>query len=278
MTTGDQIQIPCVMMRGGTSRGPFFLASDLPADPQPARRRAAAGDGRRPRAGDRRHRRRQSADQQGRHRQSRRRVPGADVDYLFAQVNVQRAHRRYLAQLRQHAGRRGALRDRSRLGPGAATASRSVRIYNVNTSKLIEARILTPDGHVTYDGDAAIDGVPGTAPPIQLAFLNAAGSKTGQLLPTGRATDWIDGVEVSCVDAAMPVMLVRAGDLGKSGFEAANSILHGPRLHDPAGKPADRSRPAHGLCQCGRSGHPEAGADRPRRQRRHAFRPLLHAP
>src|SRR4051794_8139112 len=98
-----------------------------------------------------------------------------------------------------------------------------VRIHNVNTRKLIEARVRTPEGKVTYEGDAAIDGVPGTASPIQLAFMNAAGSKTGKLLPTGVPVEQIDGIEVSCIDAATPIMLVRAADLGKSGFEAANS-------------------------------------------------------
>ena len=77
----------------------------------------------------------------------------------------------------------------------------------------------TPGRQVVYDGDASIDGVPGTAAPIHLAFLGAAGSKTGKLLPTGRPLDRVDGIEISCVDAAMPVVLIRASDLGKTGYE-----------------------------------------------------------
>ncbi len=78
----------------------------------------------------------------------------------------------------------------------AATAPETtVRIHNVNTGKLIEAIVQTPGGTVTYEGDTAIDGVPGTAAPIRLAFLDAAGAKTGRLLPTGRVRDRIQGVD-----------------------------------------------------------------------------------
>jgi 2-methylaconitate cis-trans-isomerase PrpF len=95
-----------------------------------------------------------------------------------------------------------------------------VRIYNVNTKQLIEARIQTPGGHVMYDGDAAIDGVPGTAAPIHLAFLDAAGAKTGKLFPTGNKKDVIGGIEFSCVDAAMPIIACKASDMGKTGYES----------------------------------------------------------
>src|SRR6185295_5426669 len=101
----------------------------------------------------------------------------------------------------------------------AQSGTTTVRIHNVNTKRLIEARIATPNGVVTYDGNAAIDGVPGTAAPVHLAFLGAAGSKTGKLLPTGSPVDRVAGIEVSCVDAAMPVVLIRASDLGKTGYE-----------------------------------------------------------
>ena len=85
-----------------------------------------------------------------------------------------------------------------------------MRIHNVNTGKLIEAIVQTPGGKVTYEGDAAIDGVPGTAAPIRLSFLDAAGAKTGRLLPTGKARDRIGGLEVTCIDMAMPMVLLRA--------------------------------------------------------------------
>jgi hypothetical protein len=95
-----------------------------------------------------------------------------------------------------------------------------VRIYNVNTKKLIEARIETPGGRVRYDGDTAIDGVPGTAAPIHLAFLDAAGAKTGKLFPTGSPRDMIGGVAASCVDAAMPIVALKAADIGVTGYES----------------------------------------------------------
>lgn len=221
MTTGDQIQIPCVMMRGGTSRGPFFLASDLPANPiqRDAVLLSVMGAG---------HDLEIDGIGGGNPLTSKvaivgpSTVPGADVDYLFAQVKVTER----TVDTSPNCGNMLAAVAPFAIEAGLVKAQdgiTSVRIHNVNTRKLIEARVLTPDGRVTYEGDAAIDGVPGTASPIQLAFLNAAGSKTGRLLPTGQATDWIDGVEVSCIDAATPVMLVRAADLGKSGFEAANT-------------------------------------------------------
>jgi hypothetical protein len=145
-------------------------------------------------------------------------IPGADVDYLFAQVNV----RQRLVDTSPNCGNMlagvGPFALEAGLVPAKDGAS-IVRIYNVNTKKLIEARIETPGGRVEYDGDAAIDGVPGTAAPIHLAFLDAAGAKTGKLFPTGNPKDIIQGVEASCVDAAMPIMAMRARDLGMTGYE-----------------------------------------------------------
>jgi 2-methylaconitate cis-trans-isomerase PrpF len=210
--------IPCVLMRGGTSRGPYFLASDLPSDPVERDEvlLQVMGTG---------HELQVDGIGGGHPLTSKvaivspSRVPGADVDYLFAQVNV---HER-LVDISPNCGNMLA-----GVGPFALEAGivqpkdgvSTVHIYNVNTKKLIEARIQTPSGHVEYEGQTAIDGVPGTAAPIYLAFLDAAGAKTGRLFPTGNATDSIDGIAVSLVDAAMPIMAVRAGDLGKSGYES----------------------------------------------------------
>ncbi|MFL5021574.1 MAG: 4-oxalomesaconate tautomerase [Microvirga sp.] len=226
MATGDQIQIPCVMMRGGTSRGPFFLASDLPADPnqRDALLLSVMGAG---------HELEIDGIGGGNPLTSKvaivgpSTVPGADVDYLFAQVRV----RDRIVDTSPNCGNMlaavGPFAIESGLVAPAEGLTR-IRIHNVNTGKLIEARIMTPGGQVVYEGGASIDGVPGTAAPIQLAFLDAAGSKTGRLLPTGAAVDLINGVEVSCVDAATPVMLVRASDLGRSGLEAAASYHTDP--------------------------------------------------
>lgn len=214
MTT---LRIPCVLMRGGTSRGPFFLSSDLPADP--AQRDAvligAMGAG---------HELQVDGIGGGHPLTSkvaivgRSKQAGADVDYLFAQVDVKSRSvdtspncGNMLSGVGPFAIEAGLVR--------ASEGRTTVRIFNVNTGKLIEASIATPGGEVTYDGDTAIDGVPGSAAPVYLTFLDAVGSKTGKLLPSGAPVDVIDGVPVTLVDAAMPLMLVRAADLGKTCAE-----------------------------------------------------------
>jgi 2-methylaconitate cis-trans-isomerase PrpF len=218
----DLLRIPCVLMRGGTSRGPYFLASDLPSDP--AKRDqvllAVMGSGHW-----------LEIDGIGGGNPltskvaivSRSKQPGADVDYLFAQVKIEER----VVDTSPNCGNMlagvGPFAIEAGLVP-AQSDTTTARIYNVNTKRLIEARIATPNGVVTYDGDAAIDGVPGTAAPVHLAFLGAAGSKTGKLLPTGSPVDRIGDVEVSCVDAAMPVMIARAADFGKTGYESVNEL------------------------------------------------------
>ena len=94
-----------------------------------------------------------------------------------------------------------------------------VRIFMVNTSALAVARVQTPGGEVDYEGDARIDGVPGTAAPVMTDFLDVAGSSCGALLPTGNARDVFEGVEVTCIDNGMPVVVIRAADFGKTGYE-----------------------------------------------------------
>jgi 2-methylaconitate cis-trans-isomerase PrpF len=217
-TMNDLMRIPSVLMRGGTSRGPFFLRADLPADPaeRDAVLIAAMGAG---------HELQVDGIGGGHPLTSKvaivgpSQIKGADVDYLFAQVKV----RERLVDTSPNCGNMLSAVGPFAIETGLVTATDGhtlVRIHNVNTAKLIEARIATPGGRVTYDGDTAIDGVPGAAAPIYLAFLDAAGAKTGSLLPTGLPADRVDGIEVSCVDAAMPVMIVRAADLGKSGRES----------------------------------------------------------
>jgi len=99
-----------------------------------------------------------------------------------------------------------------------------VRIYNVNTDSLVEAIVQTPGRQVQYEGEASIDGVPGTAAPVGINFKSAIGAVTGKMLPTGRPLDVIDGVEVSCVDIAMPIVMMRAADLGKTGYESPTEL------------------------------------------------------
>lgn len=149
---------------------------------------------------------------------SRSTRPDADVDYLFAQASVLEP----VVDTSPNCGNMlagvGPFAIEAGLVPGCAPET-TVRIHNVNTGKLIEAVVQTPGGTVTYEGSTVIDGVPGTAAPIRLAFLDAAGAKTGFLLPTGRVRDRIQGVDVTCIDMAMPLVIMRAADFGKTGHE-----------------------------------------------------------
>ncbi len=218
----DLMRIPCVLMRGGTSKGPYFLTSDLPADPGSRDQvlLAVMGSG---------HWLEIDGIGGGNPLTSKVAIvnpskqPGADVDYLFAQVKVEER----VVDTSPNCGNMlagvGPFAIEAGLVP-AQSGTTIVRIYNVNTKRLIEARIATPNKTVCYDGDVAIDGVPGTAAPVHLAFLGAAGSKTGKLLPTGSPVDRVDGVDVSCVDAAMPVMIARAEDFGKTGYESVSEL------------------------------------------------------
>jgi len=217
-----QRRIPCVLMRGGTSRGPYFLASDLPLDP--ARRDAVLlkvmgsphelqVDG----IGGANTLTSKVAIV------SRSKRDGADVDYLFAQVSVNEA----FVDTRPNCGNMlagvGPFAIEAGLVP-AKDPTTTVRIYNVNTETLVDAVIQTPGARVEYAGDTKIDGVAEGAAPIKLTFLDALGAVTGKLLPTGKPLDTIGGVEASCVDMAMPVMIVAAETFGKTGHETAEAL------------------------------------------------------
>jgi len=154
---------------------------------------------------------------------SRSQREGADVDYLFAQVSVTEAFvdtkpncGNMLAGVGPFAIETGLVR--------AGNPTTKVRIYNVNTQTLIEAVIQTPGGQVEYAGDTHIDGVVEPAAPINLTFLDALGAVTGKLLPTGSTLDRIDGIEASCVDMAMPVMIMAAEAFGKTGRETPEEL------------------------------------------------------
>lgn len=217
-----QTKIPCVIMRGGTSRGPFFHASDLPAD-IPTRDAVLLAVMGSPHE--------YQVDGIGGAISvtskvamiSKSRHPEADVDYLFAQVQINER----VVDTRPNCGNMLVAVGPFAIETGLVPARRgetTVRIFNVNTQSLVDSIVQTPGGKVTYAGDAAIDGVPGTAAPIKLNFRSAIGSVTKKMLPTGRPTDVIDGIEVSCVDIAMPIVLARAEAFGKSGHEAAAEL------------------------------------------------------
>jgi 2-methylaconitate cis-trans-isomerase PrpF len=149
--------------------------------------------------------------------------PGCDVDYLFAQVGTADQ----TVDTRPNCGNMLAGVGPFALENGLVAAtgdSTVVRIYNVNTSAKVHATIQTPGGRVNYDGDTLIDGVTQPAAPVHLTFLDAWGAMTGKLFPTGNRLDVIDGVEMTCIDAAMQMMIVRASHFGLKGTETAAEL------------------------------------------------------
>jgi 4-oxalomesaconate tautomerase len=154
---------------------------------------------------------------------SRSERPGIDVDYLFCQVWVDKAEvstaqncGNILAAVAPFAIERGLVR-----GSDPVT---KVRIFMVNSNQTVVATVQTPGGCPEYQGTARIDGVPGTAAPIPLSFADTAGSTCGALLPTGRAVDVIDGVPCTLIDNGMPVVVMRASDLGRTGYETRDQL------------------------------------------------------
>lgn len=217
-----QHPIPCILMRGGTSKGPYFKMQDIPQDADIRARVLLAAMG----SPDTR-----QIDGLGGADTLTSKVAmvgpssreGVDVDYLFAQVSVDKA----IVDTSPSCGNM-----LSGVGPFAietgmvpvSGAKTSVVIYDINTQSRIEAIVETPDGVVNYEGDARIDGVPGTAAEIRLNFMDIVGSKTGALLPTGTPMEEIDGIKTTLIDVAVPMMIVRAADVGKTGYESAAEL------------------------------------------------------
>jgi len=209
--------IPCTLMRGGTSKGPYFHAADLPADPAERDRVLLAAMGS-PHA-------RQIDGIGGGDTLTSKVVivspstrPDIDVEYLFAQVSIETSSVDTTPNCGNMLSGVGPFAIESGL-VAATDPVTTLRILNINTGKVVEALIQTPGGQVSDDGPTHIDGVPGSGAPIVLNFLDAAGAKTGRLFPTGRRIDVVDGVEVSCVDFSTPLVFVPATALGKTGYE-----------------------------------------------------------
>lgn len=214
--------IPCLWMRGGTSKGAYFLANDLPADPA-ARdalllRTMGSPDPR-------------QIDGIGGADPLTSKVaiispasrPDADVDYLFLQVFVDQP----LVSDKQGCGNILAGVGPAAIERGIVSAQNgvtSVRIHMVNTGEIAVARVSTPGGRVTYAGTASIAGVPGTHAEVPLMFTNIAGSMCGALLPTGRACDVIDGVPLTLIDNGMPCVIMAARGFGVSGNESRETL------------------------------------------------------
>ena len=212
-----QRAIPCLFMRGGTSRGPYFRAADLPADAGTRDRVLLAVMG----SPDAR-----QIDGVGGADTLTSKVAvvgpserrGADVDYLFAQVDIEKpivdtepSCGNMLAGVGPFAVERSMVR--------ADNPETVVTIHNVNTGARICAHVQTPGGRVSYDGEQRIDGVPGTAAPVRLEFIDIVGAKCGSMFPTGSLSETIDGVAASCIDVAMPMVMIASAEFGLSGYE-----------------------------------------------------------
>ena len=223
----DVVNLPVTIMRGGTSKGIYILEKDLPAGQEtwePLLLRMMGSPDKK------------QIDGLGGSQSVTSKVAivkkserdDADVDYTFAQVSVDKP-------LVSYKGNCGNIS--SGVGPFAIEkglvnteeGTTTVRIYNTNTDKVIAADVTTSNGHVVYDGDFQIAGVPGTASPIRLKFLDPAGTLGKGLLPTGNATDTLEIpgfglVEVSIVDAANPLIFVNAEALGLTGRELPDEL------------------------------------------------------
>jgi len=220
--TNTEVAVPAALMRGGTSKGLFFLAGDLPQDAAVRDRFLLAAMG----SPDVR-----EIDGVGGGHPLTSKVavvsaserPGIDVDYLFLQVWPDRAEvsdqqncGNILAGVGPFAIERGLVAATGDLTP--------VAIYMVNTDSKATAFVETPGGKVNYAGTARIDGVPGTHAPININFEDVAGSSCGALLPTGNVVDEVLGVQVTCIDNGMPVVCLNASDFGITGYETPAEI------------------------------------------------------
>ncbi|MDD2879881.1 MAG: 4-oxalomesaconate tautomerase [Rhodoferax sp.] len=226
-----QTAIPCYFMRGGTSRGPFFLASDLPADVPTRDRVLLAVMG----SPDKR----QIDGLGGAHPLTSKvgivsasQMPGVDVDFLFAQLQPEKDTvdttpncGNMLAAVLPFAIERGLV--------AVQGDSTTARVLTLNTDMQCDITVDTRGGHVHYTGNARIDGVPGTAAPVTINFLDTAGSVCAGLLPTGQVRDRItvtgEGFEtftldVTCIDNGMPLVMFKASDVGCTGYESVAEL------------------------------------------------------
>ncbi|MEX0311809.1 MAG: 4-oxalomesaconate tautomerase [Tateyamaria sp.] len=217
-----QTAIPYLFMRGGSSRGPYMLRSDLPSDQDDLARVLVSmiGSGHP-----------LNIDGIGGGAAVTTKVAmlsksdddWADVDYFFAQVGVENG----LVDFKPTCGNILVGVGPAAIEMGLVTATGSsteVRIRAVNTGARVLARVVTQDGAPVYAGGTQIDGVPGSAAPVELLFHDVVGGATGALFPTGNRIDTIDGIDVTCMDVAMPMVIARAADFGLTGHETAAEL------------------------------------------------------
>ena len=224
------IGIRAALMRGGTSKGAFFLESDLPPD-EGARDRLLLAVMGTPDP-------RQIDGVGGAHPLTTKVAvvspsdrDDADVEYLFLQPGVdepsisdQQNCGNMLAAVGPFAVERGIVH--------AEDGTAEVRVWMRNSEGLAISRFPVSDGAPVYDGDTTISGVPGSAARIDLTFVDVAGGTTGALLPTGQVTDTIEGVETTLIDNGMPVVVMRAVDLDITGYESCSDLESNTALRE----------------------------------------------
>eukprot|EP00136_Aspergillus_niger_P005599 XP_001396287.2 hypothetical protein ANI_1_618114 [Aspergillus niger CBS 513.88] len=232
LSTKKQHHLPAAYYRGGTSRAIFFKQDDLPADKakwDPIFRGVLG-----------------SPDPYGRQLDGlgggisslskicvvgKPTHPSADIDYTFVSLGVKTPDVDYSSNCGNMISAVGPFAvDSGLVVPGLTSAS--VRIHNTNTGKIVHSSFPVVDGEAAASGEFAIDGVSGTAAPVQLDFVDPAGSRTGKLLPTGQVRDVFDGVEATCIDVANPCVFVRAEDLEVEGNLTPEEITAHPGLLD----------------------------------------------
>ncbi|MBL60780.1 MAG: 4-oxalomesaconate tautomerase [Candidatus Pelagibacter sp.] len=224
----DQIKIPCLFMRGGTSRGPYFLKSDLPNDINQRNKVLLAAMG----SPDVR-----QIDGLGGADPVKSKVAiisksdekNVDVNYYFAQVKIDEP----IVDTKPSCGNMLVGVGPASIEKGLIKAKNDqtkIVIRDVNTGMKIEEIVQTPGGEVSYDGDLKIDGVPNTGTPVKIRFLESIGAKTKKLFPTGNKVDNINGKDCSLVDAAMPVVFFRAVDFGVTGNETYYELNQNKKL------------------------------------------------
>ena len=200
-----QTAIPFLFMRGGTSRGPYLHRADLPEDHETLAQVliAMVGSGHP-----------LNIDGIGGGNAVTTKVAmlsvseddWADVDYFFAQVSVEDRQVDFKPTCGNILVGVGPAAIEMGLVPATGEVT-EVRIRAVNTGARVQARVQTPGGKVQYDGTASIDGVPGTAAPVELMFRDVVGGATGAMFPTGNRIDTVEGIDVTCMDVAMPMAI-----------------------------------------------------------------------
>ncbi len=253
----SQTAVPFIFMRGGTSRGPYFNRADLPDDLNDLADVLIAAVG----AGHP-----LNIDGIGGGNAVTTKVAmlsasddvWADVDYFFAQVSVEDRS----VDFKPTCGNilSGVASAAIEMGiVTAKTPQTEVRIRATNTGAEVVATVQTPDGEVAYDGQTAIDGVPGTAAPVSLNFMKVAGSSTGAFLPTGNLVDQFNGIDVTCMDVAMPMVIAKAADFGLTGLETREELDANTGFFDQMEGIRLKAGHAMGLGDCSKSVTPKFG-------------------